>query len=55
MSKRVLRESIAVTEDEMWRRQAEYLAELRANFDATDGARAFAEKRPPVWDKQDGR
>jgi crotonobetainyl-CoA hydratase len=55
MSKRVLRESIAVTEDEMWRRQAEYLAELRANFDATDGARAFAEKRTPVWDKQDGR
>jgi crotonobetainyl-CoA hydratase len=54
MSKRVLRESIAVTEDEMWRRQAEYLAELRATFDATDGARAFAEKRTPVWDKPEG-
>jgi enoyl-CoA hydratase/carnithine racemase len=50
MSKRVLRESVDVTEDEMWRHQAEYLAEMRANFDGTEGPRAFAEKRTPVWD-----
>jgi enoyl-CoA hydratase/carnithine racemase len=54
MSKRILRESIAVTEDEMWRRQADYLVELRANFDSTAGPRAFAEKRTPVWDKPEG-
>lgn len=32
-----------------WKRQEEILAPVYASEDAREGARAFAEKRPPVW------
>jgi enoyl-CoA hydratase len=32
-----------------WQRQEDILAPVYASDDAREGARAFAEKRPPVW------
>lgn len=37
------------TLDEGWRRQADILAPVFGSADAREGARAFAEKRSPVW------
>jgi len=36
-------------DEELWRRQHERVAEVMASADATEGARAFAEKRAPRW------
>lgn len=35
--------------DELFQRQAEITASVMASEDGKEGARAFAEKRPPVW------
>ena len=35
--------------DGLWRRQDEEMARLLGTHDAQEGARAFAEKRPPSW------
>jgi enoyl-CoA hydratase len=35
--------------EEDWERQAEIVAPVFSSEDAREGARAFAEKRPPVW------
>ncbi|ADP81252.1 crotonase/enoyl-CoA hydratase family protein [Pseudofrankia inefficax] len=35
--------------DERWRRQSEIVAPVAASEDAREGARAFAERRAPVW------
>jgi enoyl-CoA hydratase len=48
-AKRVASESHDWPEAEMFDRQAEYTQEVFASEDAKEGARAFAEKRPPVW------
>lgn len=37
------------TMEQGWSRQQELLAPVFASADAREGARAFAEKRPPVW------
>lgn len=48
-AKRVVSDSRDWREAEMFDRQAAYTAEVFASQDASEGARAFAEKRPPVW------
>ncbi|RYZ12293.1 MAG: crotonase/enoyl-CoA hydratase family protein [Comamonadaceae bacterium] len=48
-AKRVASESRDWPEAEMFDRQAAYTADVFASQDAKEGARAFAEKRPPVW------
>jgi enoyl-CoA hydratase/carnithine racemase len=51
-SKRVLVEAPGWPEGERWARQAEIVGPVRASEDAREGARAFAEKRTPVWRAQ---
>ena len=48
-TKRVIVESGAWSEAEMWEKQAETLGNLFATNDAREGAAAFAEKRAPNW------
>jgi enoyl-CoA hydratase len=48
-SKRVLVEAPSWPGEERWARQAEIVGPVRGSEDAREGARAFAEKRPPVW------
>jgi enoyl-CoA hydratase/carnithine racemase len=49
LSRTLMRESTDLTEAEAWRRSAELSRQIGASPDAREGARAFAEKRPPVW------
>jgi enoyl-CoA hydratase len=48
-TKRILRESVDWPESEFFERQAEIADPVRDSEDAREGARAFAEKRDPVW------
>lgn len=48
-SKRVMIESVDWPLDEKFARQHEYVNPIRQSNDAAEGARAFAEKRKPVW------
>jgi enoyl-CoA hydratase len=48
-SKRIVASAGGWPEDEMWERQAEIAEPVAASEDAVEGARAFAEKRAPVW------
>jgi enoyl-CoA hydratase len=48
-SKRILIESAEWPSAEMWQRQAALVEPVMTSSDAQEGARAFAEKRPPVW------
>jgi enoyl-CoA hydratase len=48
-SKRILAGAVDAGEAEAWRQQDQLLAEVAASHDAREGARAFAEKRAPVW------
>jgi enoyl-CoA hydratase len=48
-TKRILRESLGWPESEFFDRQAEISGPVMASQDAREGARAFAEKRAPVW------
>lgn len=48
-AKRVASESRDWPEAEMFERQVTYTTEVFNSEDAKEGARAFAEKRPPVW------
>lgn len=48
-SKRVVRGTLDWTEEEAWRRQQEYVGPVFGSEDAQEGAKAFAEKREPVW------
>ena len=49
LSLKVLRETQSLPEADALARQNEILKPLFAREDAREGARAFAEKRPPVW------
>jgi len=48
-SKRVMLESLALSEDEAMLKQAVHIGPVFASNDAKEGATAFAEKRKPVW------
>lgn len=48
-SKRVLVEAPGWPDGERWKRMAEIARPVRASQDAREGARAFAEKRAPLW------
>lgn len=49
MSKRIIRESRSWPEDRIWELQRPLVESVLASDDATEGARAFAEKRAPDW------
>jgi enoyl-CoA hydratase len=51
-SKQMVRESQGRTEDEFWAYQAPVLRAALCSSDAREGAKAFAEKRSPVWTGQ---
>jgi enoyl-CoA hydratase len=48
-TKQILVQAPDWTMAQAWDRQAELLAPVLGSEDAKEGARAFAEKRPPVW------
>jgi enoyl-CoA hydratase len=48
-TKRILRESVDWPDGEFFTRQAEVVAPVMSSEDAREGAKAFAEKRLPVW------
>lgn len=49
VSKQVMVESVDWPINEKFERQHEYVNPIRQSNDAAEGARAFAEKRQPVW------
>jgi enoyl-CoA hydratase len=49
MTKRIVAESASWSVDEAWDRQRSLVDQVLATDDAREGARAFAEKRPPQW------
>jgi len=44
-----VREAGDLSEADAWRLNGELAAEVGSTKDAIEGARAFAEKRPPEW------
>jgi enoyl-CoA hydratase len=48
-TKRILEESVDWPQSEFFARQGEIAGPVMASEDAKEGAKAFAEKRPPVW------
>ncbi len=48
-AKRIMSESLDWPQATMFDNQRPMLAEVMASEDAREGARAFAEKRPPIW------
>jgi enoyl-CoA hydratase len=48
-SKRIMVESVDWPVEEKFARQHEYVDPIRKSKDAAEGARAFVEKRVPVW------
>jgi enoyl-CoA hydratase len=48
-SKAIVRESAQWSNEEMWDKQAAYIAPVFVSADAREGATAFAEKRKPNW------
>lgn len=48
-SKRVLTETLSWDPDERWSKQGEIVGPVLTSEDALEGARAFAERRLPVW------
>ena len=48
-SRRLVREAHDLDEPAAWARGRELAAEVLASPDALEGARAFTEKRAPVW------
>ena len=49
LSRRLMRESLDLTEEEAWKRNFELAGQVTQTQDVWEGVRAFAEKRPPVW------
>jgi enoyl-CoA hydratase len=48
-TKRILTEVNDWSDEEFWQKQGEIAGPAIASEDAREGAKAFAEKRPPVW------
>lgn len=48
-SRKLVKESADLTEEQCWQRTAELAVEVFSSGDAIEGATAFAEKRKPVW------
>lgn len=48
-SKRVIRDAMDLTEHDAWALNDEAFAIIASSADALEGAIAFAEKRPPMW------
>ena len=48
-SKAIVRDSHSWSDDEMWQKQAAYIAPVFVSADAREGSLAFAEKRKPNW------
>ena len=48
-TKRILSEAPGWPEEEFWQRQGELSEPVFGSEDAREGAVAFSEKRPPVW------
>jgi enoyl-CoA hydratase/carnithine racemase len=48
-SKKVMKQAIDLAEAEGWKLNQEAVAAVFTSADAMEGPRAFAEKRPPVW------
>ncbi|MFI7151224.1 crotonase/enoyl-CoA hydratase family protein [Nonomuraea sp. NPDC050022] len=51
-SKRIVASSVRYTDEEVFAEQREVWAAVTASADAQEGARAFAEKRAPLWRDQ---
>jgi enoyl-CoA hydratase len=51
-SKKIVAAARGWSDEEMWERQAEIAGPVSASKDAIEGARAFAEKRAPLWSGQ---
>jgi len=48
-SKAIIRDSHSWSDEDMWQKQASYIAPVFVSEDAREGAAAFAEKRKPNW------
>ncbi|WP_333891055.1 crotonase/enoyl-CoA hydratase family protein [Mycolicibacterium gadium] len=48
-TKEIFIKSVGWSEDEMWKKQREYIVPIFSSNDAKEGAIAFAEKRTPNW------
>lgn len=48
-SKAIIRDSHSWSDEEMWQKQAAYIAPVFTSEDAREGSLAFAEKRKPNW------
>ena len=48
-TRQMVREASDLTEEAAWKRSAELSREVYQSPDSVEGARAFAEKRAPVW------
>ena len=46
----MVRDAGDLTEKEAWKRSADLSRDVYASPDSIEGARAFAEKRAPVWE-----
>jgi crotonobetainyl-CoA hydratase len=49
VSKRVMLDAMDLSEEDAWGLNNEAFGAIAASADALEGAIAFAEKRPPVW------
>jgi len=51
VTRRLIRQAVDVSEEEGWRLTFEAATEVGASGDGIEGATAFIEKRPPVWNQ----
>jgi enoyl-CoA hydratase len=51
VARRLVRESVGISEDEAWALTRRLAGEVIASGDAIEGSTAFAEKRTPVWNE----